>query len=174
MTEAIGALDIKLRDVTYRYGRDLPTALFGVDLTLAHGERVALIGATGAGKSTLAKIIAGLSTPESGTVHLGGRLIDHWQPSELRRNVLMLPQEGHVVAGTLAANLRLVPGHHSDADLAAAVERAGLAGWVGLGQALPVDRDGLSKSRARVAASLRSSTLVARWSMVPHFDSWRG
>jgi ABC-type multidrug transport system fused ATPase/permease subunit len=91
---------------------------------------VALIGATGAGKSTLAKVAAGLLAPDEGEVLIGGRPAVDWDPVALRRAVVLLPQEGHIFQGTLAANLRLVPGDHTDAEIVAALERAGLGPWL--------------------------------------------
>lgn len=122
-------LPVDIAGVTYAYGDD-PPALDDVSLHIAAGERVAIVGTTGSGKSTLAKIAAGLYTPDTGDVRIGGRAMGDWPATELRRAVVLLPQEGHVVAGTIADNLRLVPGDHTNADLHAAIDRAGLGRWV--------------------------------------------
>lgn len=125
-----GALGIDLEGVSYRYDEGGEAALDSVTLSIAPGERVAVVGPTGSGKSTLAKVVAGLLAPTSGQVRVGGAPAEAWDPVALRRAVVMLPQEGHLVEGTLADNLRLVPGDHTDAALAAAVAQAGLAAWV--------------------------------------------
>jgi len=121
---------IELRDVSYAYDPAGPAAVEHLDLRIDAGERVAIIGATGSGKSTLAKLATGLYTPSSGQVLIGGTPVEEWDPEALRHSVVLLPQEVFVVAGTLADNLRLVPGDHDDDDLRTALERAGLRGWV--------------------------------------------
>ncbi len=126
----VGALDVELAGVTYRYAPGDPPAVEHVDLVVPAGQRLALVGVTGSGKSTLAKLASGLLRPDAGSVRLGGVELGAWEVPVLRRAVVVLPQEGYVLAGTLADNLRLVPGSHTDEDLTAAVERAGLAAWV--------------------------------------------
>lgn len=122
-------LELRLIGVRYSYGES-EAALDRVDLAVAPGERVALVGATGAGKSTLAKVASGLLVPDEGEVLIGGRPAADWEPVSLRRAVVLLPQESHIFKGTLANNLRLVPGDHTDAQLSAALERAGLGPWL--------------------------------------------
>jgi ABC-type multidrug transport system fused ATPase/permease subunit len=125
-----GGLGIALDEVTYHYDPADPPAVDGVTLRVEPGERVALVGPTGSGKSTIAKLAAGLLSADRGAVRIGGLDVRSWDPGQLRRSVVLLPQEGHVIAGTLADNLRLVPGHHRPGDLEAAVRRAGLEAWV--------------------------------------------
>ena len=124
-----GGLELRLNQVRYSYLNGEPV-LDGLDLTVRAGERVALVGATGAGKSTLAKVAAGLLAPDAGEVVIGGRPVADWDPLALRRAVVLLPQEGHIFEGTLADNLRLVPGEHTDAELQTALERVGLGPWL--------------------------------------------
>ncbi|MGQ0680482.1 MAG: ABC transporter ATP-binding protein [Actinomycetota bacterium] len=124
-----GGLEMELKAVRYSYD-GVTQVLAGVDLKVGAGEQVALVGPTGSGKSTLAKLAAGLLTADSGEALIGGRPLEEWDPVALRRAVILLPQEGLVVSGTLADNLRLVPGEHSDAELLGALEGAGLSGWL--------------------------------------------
>lgn len=134
--------------------------LHGVSLHLTPGEHVALVGPTGAGKSTVAKLAAGLLAPAAGRLTLGGVALSEVAPADLRRRVVLVPQEGHVLAGTLADDLRLVPGEHSDADLAAAVAAAGLDGWVA---ALPAGLDTVLHGRgANLSAGERQLVALAR------------
>lgn len=100
-----------------------------VDLHLAPGERVALVGASGAGKTTLAKLIAGIHTPGSGTVSVGGVALGELGPSATRQAVALISQEVHVFSGSLAEDLRLARPGASDADLCAALEKVGALGW---------------------------------------------
>lgn len=127
---AAAPLDLEVRDVHFRYQPDGAPVLTGADLTVDAGERVAIVGPTGAGKSTLAKLAAGLLSPDTGEVLLGGRSLDDWPPAVLRRTVVLVPQEGLIIPGTVADNMRLVLGEHTDAALDAAVDRGGLRGWV--------------------------------------------
>jgi ATP-binding cassette subfamily C protein len=99
--------------------------LHGVDLEIKPGERVALVGASGAGKTTMAKLIAGIHTPTAGGIRVGG-------------TVVLITQEVHVFAGPLADDLRLAAPSRNDEQLREALERVGAQGWV---DALP---DGMS------------------------------
>ncbi|BCB77227.1 ABC transporter ATP-binding protein [Phytohabitans flavus] len=112
--------------------------LHDVDLHIEPGERVALVGASGAGKTTVAKLVAGIHQPTSGTVHLGGVRLDELGPSATGGTVALITQEVHVFAGRLDEDLRLArPGATGD-ELRAALDRVGALRWA---DALP---DGLS------------------------------
>lgn len=113
---------VQLRGVWHSYGG--PTVLADVDLTLAPGERVALVGASGAGKTTLAGVLAGGLEPTAGTVLLDGRAVE-----DLRDHVGLVSQEVHVFAGPLVDDVRLARPDATDADVAAALAVVG-AGWV--------------------------------------------
>ncbi|MFF0445411.1 ABC transporter ATP-binding protein [Streptomyces sp. NPDC004609] len=112
--------------------------LHEVDLTLRPGERVALVGASGAGKTTLAKLIAGIHRPTEGTVRLGGAHLDEIGPAAVRRTIALITQETHVFAGPLAEDLRLAKPDATDAELRAALDRVDALAWA---EALP---DGLA------------------------------
>jgi len=118
----------------YVPGRDV---LDGVDLRIAAGERVALIGASGAGKTTLARVVAGIQRPTGGRVLLGGVPIDALGRAGVARLVGLVSQEVHVFVGPLADDLRLARPDANDGELVAALERVGAGDWT---RALP---DGL-------------------------------
>ncbi|HWD02367.1 MAG TPA: ABC transporter ATP-binding protein [Amycolatopsis sp.] len=109
-----------------------------VDLDLAPGERVALVGASGAGKTTLAKLIAGVHRPGSGWISLGGVPLDELGPAATRRTVALISQEVHVFSGTLADDLRLARPAATDEELKTALATVGALEWA---DALP---DGLA------------------------------
>ncbi len=106
--------------------------LHGVDLRIAPGERVALVGTSGAGKTTLAKLLAGIHTPSSGSIRLGGTDLTELGAAEIRRRVALVTQEVHVFAGTLAEDLRLAAPGAPDEELRAALEQVHADGWVDL------------------------------------------
>ncbi|MEW2516821.1 ABC transporter ATP-binding protein [Actinacidiphila alni] len=114
-------------DVRHAYVEGRPV-LHGVTLRLAPGEQVTLVGTTGAGKSTLARIVAGVHPPTAGRVTVGVR------GRAGRPAVLLLDQDTHVFAGTVAENLLLARPDADEAALEAALEAAGALAWV---RALP-------------------------------------
>ncbi|OZM78718.1 ABC transporter ATP-binding protein [Pseudonocardia sp. MH-G8] len=104
--------------------------LHGVDLRVEAGERVALVGSTGAGKTTLAAIAAGLLVPSGGSVRLGGIGLGELTPEQLRGQVAIVSQEVHVFAGSLVEDLRLArPGATSE-EVRAALVCVDALGWV--------------------------------------------
>ena len=82
--------------------------LHGVTLSVAPGERLAMVGPSGAGKSTLGRLLAGIHAPRTGTVTVGGTPLGELSPDELRRQVALVTQEHHVFIGTLRDNLVMI------------------------------------------------------------------
>jgi ATP-binding cassette subfamily C protein len=135
-TSEISDMGLQVVVREHRYG-DGPVVLSDVTLRLAPGERVALVGASGAGKTTLAAIAAGIIEPTDGDVRLGGVPLSELGELRTRREIALVSQEVHVFAGTLAEDLRLARPDVPPAEMEAALDRAGAMGWV---RALP---DGL-------------------------------
>ncbi len=108
--------------------------LDGVDLDIAPGTRVALVGASGAGKTTLAKLIAGVHRPTRGTVDIGGAALDEQGPAIVRETVALITQEVHVFAGPLADDLRLAKPGATNEELRAALTVVDALSWA---EALP-------------------------------------
>jgi ATP-binding cassette subfamily C protein len=120
-------------DVTvarHRYD-DGPVVLADVHLTLAPGERVALVGASGAGKTTLAAIAAGIVEATDGTVLLRGVPLEKLGADRIRREIALISQEVHVFAGPLADDLRLARPDADDDAITEALRRVHATGWVG-------------------------------------------
>jgi ATP-binding cassette, subfamily B, bacterial len=113
-----------LENVTFGYQRSRPVVCH-VSLGLEPGEHVALVGATGAGKSTLAKLLTRQYDPQQGHIKLGGVDLRDASLDSLSRRIVMLPQEGHLFSGTIADNVRLAHPDASDEDVAKALERIG-------------------------------------------------
>ena len=109
--------------VGFTYPGAIQPALRDASLEVAHGERVALVGPTGAGKSTLAKIIARLYDPTEGSVTLGGVCLTDATLSSLRAQIVVVPQEGFLFNGTIADNLRLAQPSASEDELWEALDR---------------------------------------------------
>jgi ATP-binding cassette subfamily C protein CydC/ATP-binding cassette subfamily C protein CydCD len=109
-----------------------------VDLEIEPGERVALTGASGAGKSTLADVLAGFAQPTAGHVRVGGVELERIDGGALRETVRWMPQEPHIFATSIAANVRIAAPDADDAALESALRAVGAGPWL---DALP---DGLA------------------------------
>jgi ATP-binding cassette, subfamily C, bacterial len=126
---------LELRGVRFAYDDGVhrgPEVLHGVDLRVAAGEHVALVGASGAGKTTLAALVAGVHDAQAGTVAVGGVDVARLPRDVLATHVTLISQEVHVFAGTLAEDLRLARPDASDADLRHALETVDARPWVDL------------------------------------------
>ncbi|MFJ5558309.1 ABC transporter ATP-binding protein [Streptomyces sp. NPDC093250] len=104
--------------------------LHGVDLTVTPGERLAVVGPSGAGKTTLSRLMAGVDAPTAGTVTVGGVPVAGLDPERLRRQVVLVTQEHHVFLGSVRDNLRIAEPAAGDAQLWAALAVVGADAWV--------------------------------------------
>lgn len=124
------------------------------------GETVAVVGASGAGKTTLAKILAGVLPPDSGRVLLDGVPIAELPADVLRRRIVLVSQEVHVFDGTVAEDLRLFAPDATDSEIRAAADRLGATGWLdalpeGLDTRVGAGGHDLATARAQHLALLR-------------------
>ncbi len=111
---------VRFRDVRFAYARG-PEVLHGIDLDVPAGATVALVGHTGAGKSTIAKLLARFYDPTSGAILVDGLDLRGVRQESLRRQLGIVPQEGFLFAGTLADNIAFArPGATRDEVAAAA------------------------------------------------------
>jgi ATP-binding cassette subfamily B protein len=115
--------EVELRGVGFAYDR-VPV-LQDIDLHIRAGETVALVGTTGAGKSTLAKLIARFYDPVEGEVRIDGHDLRAVTQRSLRDQLAVVPQEGHLFAGTVAENLAFGRPEATDAELYAAAAAVG-------------------------------------------------
>ncbi len=149
---------IALRDVTFGY-LDEPVVR-DVNLEIRAGETVALVGPTGAGKSTLAKLIARFYDPDRGAVLIDGHDLRDVTQGSLRAQLGIVPQEGFLFSGTVAQNLRFARPDATDEQLEAACAAVGAMEFVA---ALPEGFDTQIEERgARLSAGQRQLLAFAR------------
>jgi putative ABC transport system ATP-binding protein len=155
-----GPLSVRFEHVSFRYAPGARKALDDVDLEIAPRRRVAIVGETGSGKTTFAKLVTRLMDPVEGRVLLSGVPLKDVAFAGLRERVVMVPQDGFLFDATVADNVRYGKPGMTDAHVAAAFDELGLGAWVeGLadGVATPVGQRGESLS-----AGERQLVAVAR------------
>lgn len=123
------AADLVLAGVHHAYETDRPV-LAPLDLTVRAGEHVAVVGSTGAGKTTLGGIAAGTIVPTGGTVHLGSLDVATAPEPIVRRHVALVSQEVHVFAGTVRDNLLLARADADDVALRRSLAATDAEAWV--------------------------------------------
>ena len=132
------ALGARFTGVEFRYPRPGETAiqanatpaLADIDVVIPARQRVAIVGETGSGKTTFAKLLTRLMDPSHGTVEIGDTDLRNVRFSSLRDRVVMVPQEGSLFRGTIADNVRMGAPEASREELLATFERLGLADWL--------------------------------------------
>jgi len=123
-----GPIDIRFDGVDFSYGG--PTVLAGVTLDIAARTRVAVVGETGSGKTTFAKLLTRLMDPTHGEIALSGVPLRDVRFASLRSRVVMVPQDGFLFDATVAQNVRFGRPGLSDEDLELAFVELGLTDWV--------------------------------------------
>ncbi|MCZ4079528.1 ABC transporter ATP-binding protein [Rhodococcus sp. H36-A4] len=153
--------DVHLDNVSFRYAGAVTDALTEVNLTIPLGTTVALVGHTGAGKSTVIKLLARFYDPTSGSVRVGGTDLRRYRLAEYRRRLGVVPQEAHLFTGDVASNIAFGRPDASRADIESAARAVGaldiIAGLRG-GMYQPVGErgQGLSAGQRQLIALARA------------------
>jgi ATP-binding cassette subfamily C protein/ATP-binding cassette subfamily C protein LapB len=152
---------VSLSQVSIRYSADAFPALLGLDLTVAAGQVVALVGHDGAGKTSVLKLILGMYVPQAGRILIDGMNVRQLDPIALRRSIAYAPQGVHLFHVTVAENLRLSHPAATDEDLPQACERAGVLSAV---KALPHGLDTVldEAAQARLGQDVSRRLCLAR------------
>ncbi len=116
---------IELDDVDFSYSKDIPV-LRDITINIAPGQRLVLVGPTGAGKSTLAKLMMRFYDPNLGRVLLDGQDIRQLSFKDLRRSIIMVPQEGFLFSGTVRENILFGRPDATDEEVVAACQTLGV------------------------------------------------
>ncbi|WP_456698146.1 ABC transporter ATP-binding protein [Aeromicrobium sp. P5_D10] len=156
--ETLGA---RFEDVTFAYP-DGPDVLTDINVEIAPQQRVAVVGETGSGKTTFAKLLTRLMDPTAGVVRLGTTDIRTVSFADLRQHVLMVPQEGFLFDATLRANLLYGRKDATDRDLLRVVEDLELDDWFaslpnGLDSEVGQRGESLSAGERQLVALIRSA-----------------
>ena len=125
-----GALPVSVRGVSFRYGASGPLVLDDVSVEIPAGFHVAIVGETGSGKTTFAKLLCRLADPIGGHILIGGVDLRHVGATPRRDSVRLVPQDGFLFDTTLSENVRFGRPDASDAEIAAAFTDLGLDEWL--------------------------------------------
>ncbi|WP_163896414.1 ABC transporter ATP-binding protein [Mycolicibacterium hippocampi] len=151
--------EIAFDNVYFEYARDRPV-LPGLDLVVPAGQTVALVGTTGAGKTTIAKLVTRFYDPVSGSVTLDGVDLRQMTQAELRRHAVMVTQENFMFDGTVADNIRFGRPDATDEEVRGAAEAVGAHSFI---DALPEGYDtDVAKRGGRLSAGQRQLVAFAR------------
>jgi ATP-binding cassette subfamily B protein len=156
--------ELRVDGVTFSYAGAVNPALNNVSITVGVGEKLALVGPTGAGKSTLAKLMARLYDPQLGVVSYGGVNLTMATMDSLRQRIVVVPQEGFLFNGTIRDNLRIARSDATDEQIDAAVAAIGATEHFAT---LPDGLDTEVRERgSRLSAGERQLVALARAALV--------
>ena len=151
---------VVLEDVTVRYASGGEPVLVDFDLRIDPGERVALLGPSGVGKTTVTNLLLRFLDPDSGRVTIGGCDARDLRQEDLRRTFALAGQEAHVFDSTIRENLRLAQPDATDSEFFDALRRARLDDWV---ESLPAGLDTLvGEEGLQLSGGQRQRLVIAR------------
>jgi ATP-binding cassette subfamily C protein len=152
--------DIQITGLTFAYGPHAMPVIDDLTLHIESGEHLAIVGPSGIGKSTLATLIAGLTTPQAGDVRLGGVPVTEVDETYLRRKIALIPQEAYVFTGSLRENITYLRPDATPAQIHAAVTALDAQALVhrlgGYDAPLGIDGPALSSGERQLIALVRA------------------
>ena len=165
-----GKLSVDIQDVSFAYGARLgeedddTPVLHDISLHIAAGQHIALVGPSGSGKTTIARLIARLTDPTIGRVQIGGISLTEVSNVELRRRLIVVPQEPFLFANTIAYNLEFAEPHATSQSMIDAFTELGLSDWL---ESLPLGLDThVGQRGSSLSAGERQLVALVRASMV--------
>jgi ABC-type multidrug transport system fused ATPase/permease subunit len=155
-----GPIEVRFDHVSFAYPNG-PLVLHDIDLQIEPGRRVAVVGETGSGKSTVAKLLTRLMDPVEGAVLLDGVDVRRIAAASLRRSVVLVPQEGFLFDDTITANVRYGSLDATEDDILASAAQLGLGDWLatlpaGLETRVGQRGESLSAGERQLVALLRA------------------
>jgi putative ABC transport system ATP-binding protein len=165
-----GKLSVDIQDVSFAYGARLgeedddTPVLHDISLHIAAGQHIALVGPSGSGKTTIARLIARLTDPTIGRVQIGGITLTEVSNVELRRRLIVVPQEPFLFANTIAYNLEFAEPYATSQTMTDAFTELGLSDWL---ESLPLGLDThVGQRGSSLSAGERQLVALVRASMV--------
>jgi len=150
--------EVTFDNVTFAYGET--PVLEDVDITITPGQRVAVVGATGAGKSTMAKLLMRFYEPREGRVLIDGQDLRDLRAADLRAALIMVPQEGFLFTGTIRDNILFGRPDATEEEMVTACRKLGVDGFV---RSLPEGYDTLVSFRgSRLSGGEKQLVSIAR------------
>ncbi|UHJ61345.1 heme ABC transporter ATP-binding protein/permease CydC [Vibrio furnissii] len=125
-TRHSGQFDITFEHLTFNYSGGEQPALKNVSLTVPAGHKVAIVGQTGSGKSTLIQLLCRYWDAQQGDIRIAGTRLQEWKESDLRAAISVVSQRVDILNGSLRDNLSMAKPHADDSELSAMLERVGL------------------------------------------------
>jgi ATP-binding cassette subfamily C protein CydC len=177
---APGRFDLEIRELSFGYAPGEPQVLYNLNLTVAQGERVCVVGPSGSGKSTLVNLLARFWDYEEGQILLGGRPLRDYRQEDVRRAMAVVSQQTHLFNTTIRDNLRLAREDATDDELVTACQKAQLHDFIETlpdGYATYIGENGLLLSggqRQRLAlarAILKDAPIVILDEATAHLDA---
>ncbi|MFK8022715.1 MAG: ABC transporter ATP-binding protein [Ilumatobacter sp.] len=157
----VGSIGIDVEHVTFRYPGSEVDVLRDVDLSITPGQQVAMVGATGSGKTTLGRLVARFTDPTAGSIRVGGVDLRDAEPEQLRERLVVVSQEPFLFDDTIAANISFVRPGTSPDEIADVIEELGVADWIesldqGVDTRVGERGEGLSAGERQLVALIRA------------------
>ena len=151
---------IELSNVCFRYKESMPYVVDGMNLTIKAGEYLAIVGATGCGKSTLMRLLLGFETPEKGAIYYDGKDMSKIDLKSLRRRIGTVTQDGSLFQGDIYSNIVISAPHLTVNEAWEAAEMAGIADDI---RAMPMGMNTvISEGQGGISGGQKQRLMIAR------------